>query len=845
MNVLERKTFTISRLAEFASRAELVKLTGHPVERWPLAIIKEISDNALDSAEEAGVAPMISIAVDTAGIADGITVDDRGPGMTPETVASIADFTVRTSSREAYVSPTRGAQGNALQTILAMGYALSQTRSETVIESQGVRHTIALDFDPVRRIPRIEHLQALSSVKNGVRVRVAWPDAASSILHNAQDRFLPLVGIFAWLNPHAAFTLSLDGERVSEVCATDPAWSKWRPSQPTSAHWYDVERLSRLIGATIAHAEDRGVRAPLVRNFIEEFDNLSATTKRRGVIERISAHRLTLDEFFAGGEERVRALLSAMQAASKRVKPEGLGFLGKDHLLQRMTEVGGHPDSFAYQRVAIETGGLPYGAEVAFAWAPEAAERDFIAGLNFSPVIGGNPFRTLGSYGSLDGLLERQRAGAAEPIVLALHLTAPRLSFLDRGKAQLSLPYEVEKTIAKAIETVTAKWAAQRKREERASRSEARRHDALVKRDKPMTVKEAAWEVMPQAYAIASSNGTLPANPRQIYYPARGPIIQATGNDTLSSQYFCQTLLVDYIEEKGVEWDIVWDDRGHFREPHTKREIGLGTLAVRSYLSSIGNPVIHTASVASAQISTLGPPSRFRNAMFVEKEGFLPILAAARLLERFDIAVMSSKGMSTTAARQLVDGLAAKGVRLFVLHDFDIAGFSIRKTLTESGRRYKFKNPLDFVDLGLRLADVDRLGLESEPVALDKNREALRERLKVNGATDDEIAFLLSGRRVELNAMPSNVFVRFIEDGLRAHGVEKVIPDGKLLGKAYAELKRGEKAKAALKAELERLNSQRIEPPDDLEARVRKALEADPAATWDAVLSRIAREDGA
>jgi hypothetical protein len=31
---LARKTFTISRLAEFASTAELVKATGHPVARW-------------------------------------------------------------------------------------------------------------------------------------------------------------------------------------------------------------------------------------------------------------------------------------------------------------------------------------------------------------------------------------------------------------------------------------------------------------------------------------------------------------------------------------------------------------------------------------------------------------------------------------------------------------------------------------------------------------------------------------------------------------------------------------------------------------------------------------------
>ena len=625
----------------------------------------------------------------------------------------------------------------------------------------------------------------------------------------ARHGFLPLAYSFSWLNPHLSLVLNLDGVRVFEARATDLAWSKWLPSQPTSPHWYNTERLSRLIGATIAHAEDRGLPTPFVRDFIAEFAGLSGTAKRRDICEKLSAQQLTLAEFFAKGDERVRVLLFAMRESSRPVKPDDLGLLGKEHLLRRMAEVGAHPATFAYRRIALTADdGLPHVGEVAFAWAPQAGMREFVAGLNFSPIIGGNTFRTFGGYDSLDGLLERQRAGANEPVVLALHLSAPRLSFLDRGKAQLSLPAEAAVAFAKAVESATAKWAAQRKREERERRAVLRRRDALIERDKPATLKRAARAVMEQAYLAASANRTLPANPRQIYYRARGPMLEATDRDSLDSGYFTQTLLVDYIEETGVAWDIVWDNRGHFREPHTGREIGLGTLAVRDYLASRSDPEIVAAAIASAHVATSGPKGRYGSALFVEKEGFRPILDAAQIEERFDIAVMSSKGMSVTAARQLVDGLAVDGVRLFVLRDFDITGFSIRKTLTESGRRHRFKNALDFVDLGLRLADVERLGLESERVALGKDREALAERLKINGATDAEIEFLMSGRRVELNAMPSDVFVHFVENGLRTHGVEKAIPNAPLLATAYAAIKRGAQAKAALAAELERLNAE-------------------------------------
>src|ERR1051326_4891311 len=103
---LQRQTFTTSRLLDFLSRKELVAQIGHPPSAWPLVLVKELLDNALDACEEADLAPRIRLAVDQAGIA----VQDNGPGIPPETLAGILDFAVRVSSREAYVSPTRGAQ---------------------------------------------------------------------------------------------------------------------------------------------------------------------------------------------------------------------------------------------------------------------------------------------------------------------------------------------------------------------------------------------------------------------------------------------------------------------------------------------------------------------------------------------------------------------------------------------------------------------------------------------------------------------------------------------------------------------------------------------------------------
>ena len=99
-----------------------------------------------------------------------------------------------------------------------------------------------------------------------------------------------------------------------------------------------------------------------------------------------------------------------------------------------------------------------------------------------------------------------------------------------------------------------------------------------------LSQKDAAAQVMEEAYLAASANGTLPANARQVMYAARPKIEALTSGRRLDDQYFCQTLLPDFMEEHGVDWDVVFDARGHFTEPHDGEIVNLGTLGVRSYL---------------------------------------------------------------------------------------------------------------------------------------------------------------------------------------------------------------------------------------------------------------------
>jgi hypothetical protein len=188
------------------------------------------------------------------------------------------------------------------------------------------------------------------------------------------------------------------------------------------------------------------------------------------------------------------------------------------------------------------------------------------------------------------------------------------------------------------------------------------------------------------------------------------------------------------------------------------------------------------------------PAHTFDKILYIEKEGFEPLLEDAKIAERYELAVLSCKGQSVVAARKFVDHVCREdgGVPLFVVHDFDKYGFEISECLIRvSGAalennlvKYQFDNKIRVSDLGLRLADVDKYQLQSEHVMF-KGDFAWN-----SICTADEQAYLRSNRRVELNAFTSPEFIEWLEGKLMALGLGKrLIPADDVLVAAYRRAK--------------------------------------------------------
>jgi Histidine kinase-, DNA gyrase B-, and HSP90-like ATPase len=226
MTKLERTTFEVSRASEYFDARQLSMLTGMPQAEFAGVCLKELVDNALDACETAEVAPEVGISVELAAGQGTIrlTVSDNGPGMPPEVVHKILDYSIRVSDKAAYRSPTRGAQGNALKTVIGIPYALG-SREPLIISARGVRHSISPWVDPAGGV-HFTH-GATQEVTEGTTVSLAVPNGLAEIqrimaINNGFDAaedpphqdFDPQhwCRSFAAFNPHATISYQAEGE---------------------------------------------------------------------------------------------------------------------------------------------------------------------------------------------------------------------------------------------------------------------------------------------------------------------------------------------------------------------------------------------------------------------------------------------------------------------------------------------------------------------------------------------------------------------------------------------------------------------------------------------------------
>jgi DNA topoisomerase VI subunit B len=452
----ERTTFETSRAAEYFDARQLSALVGVSQDEFASVCLKELVDNSLDACETAGVSPVVGVKVEREDDLMRLSVSDNGPGIPAEVVRKVLDYNVRVSDKAAYRSPTRGAQGNALKTIIGIPYALG-SREPLVVEAQGICHRIKPWVDPAGAV-HFDYTSAEMLLQaDGTTVSLEMPSGGVVDEDNylAQD-FDPLhwVRSFAAFNPHAtvSYQAKSDGSEEAEIYKSthEGPLKKYVPSQPTSPHWYRTESLKVLVFSHIGHARKGGRDLPL-GEFVRQFQGLTSTAKARSVLKEMGEGFTHLSDF-EGNEGKVADLLAAMQAATKEPKAKALGFVGKEHFETFFERVYGSVIENTYVR---KSGTLPSGLPLTFEFALATLDEPghLYCGINFSPTFGdplegttvaGPEFRARGLQGFLSqayALPETERAWYMTPasVAVAAHIVTPAPLFFDRGKTRLNM----------------------------------------------------------------------------------------------------------------------------------------------------------------------------------------------------------------------------------------------------------------------------------------------------------------------------------------------------------------------------------------------------------------------
>jgi hypothetical protein len=485
----------------------------------------------------------------------------------------------------------------------------------------------------------------------------------------------------------------------------------------TSAHWYGPDSFFELLQAA--------GQLP-VREVIAQLEGCSGA--KAGKVA--AAYRSTACR--ALNREQAADLLRTARDWAKPVRPERLGAIG---------EREGIP-GYAALRGIVHMGGKAPAANIPFcieSWARAVSERESTVtfSINRTPTSARfTIFRSKKDFTVRGAGLAYCFDAPSGNYEIHVNVTAPYCPISNDGKEPDLEPFGDE--IISAIEKAVFKA---RRKAPKAGTAEQRTQKAVVIDHLEEIIKK------------ASGNGAYRFQLRQTFYVARPIVMEELGVEITYPNY--ETIIGDYEAENGEIPGLIRDPRGAIFHPHTGEHIALGTLAVEQYSR---------------------PAWSFNKVLYSEKEGLFEALRAAQWPERNDCALVTSKGFSTRAVRDLLDLIGDDGepVTVFCIHDADAAGGMIFQTL-QGETKARPRRRIQIVNLGLEPWEALNMELPVERIAVRGRRSAVAEYVRQRPDGQRWVEWLQSNR-IELNAMTTPQFIDWLNSKLAQHDSGKVVP---------------------------------------------------------------------
>jgi hypothetical protein len=558
----------------------------------------------------------------------------------------------------------------------------------------------------------------------------------------------------------------------------------------SSPWWYDAPHFHELLSAC---------GATPVRSLVAGLDGC-AGGRAGEIVAAAGLGRMSCQDV---DRDQAARLLAAARAVTKPVSPKRLGAVG--------------PQTFS-MAYAIAHGVAQFGSEpcadipfVVEAWAAKADDDSAISVcINRTPVAAQAQLSRDKSDIDLFGCGLAHSVATApkgQNFTVILNLISPYVPITSDGKDPNLEPFltEIRSAIGKAVRKVHRPAAGGKSQ------------------------RSVVFDHMAEVIDLVSGPERYRFNDRQLFYRLRPIVLAETGSELKLSNW--KTILDGYEEENGEIPLMYREPRGSITHPHSGETLALGTLMVEQYERPVWS---------------------FNKLLYIEKEGAQEALKQDRWMERHDCAVMSSKGFSTRAARDLIDKLAAhdEPVEVFCAHDADASGTMIYQTLQEATRA-RGARKIKIVNIGLEPWEAVEMGLEVEDIGAGDTRKAVADYVVERDEEEGEDwAEWLQTHRVELNAMTTPELIEWLDDKMAEHGDGKLIPpDHVLVIELAAETEqrlreqiterilREANLDGQIAAALEAIS---MPDGDTLKRGIREMFEDEPEADWRAHIKSVA-----
>lgn len=561
----------------------------------------------------------------------------------------------------------------------------------------------------------------------------------------------------------------------------------------SSPYWYDAPQFHELLSAS----------GELVRELVAQLDG--CTGGRAGeIVAEVGLGRTACRDVSA---KQAARLLEVARINARPVSPKRLGAVGPQLL-----------PNFAY---GTSSGSVLFGtkphAEIPFvveAWAREVSHTRVIvvACVNRTPVTGdievARDKREINLFGCglRDTVAEAPKDSSFE---IWLNITTPYMPITSDGKEPDLDPFfdSIKDAVTKAV---------------RKARSPSARAGSLSQKD-------VVLDNLDEAIAEVSGEEGYLFGERQLFYWLRPIVMEETGKELKIDNF--KKIITDYENEIGHDIPLMFHEpRGSITHPHRDETITLGTLMVEQYER---------------------PGWTFNKLLYIEKEGAMEALKQNRWLERHDCAVMSSKGFSTRAARDLIDKLVEhdEPVEVFCVHDADASGTMIFQTLQEETKA-RGARKITIINLGLEPWEAVVMGLEVETLEEKERDKPVADYVRQR---DDGGVWVdwLQTHRVELNAMTTPEFIDWLDAKMAAFGRGKLIPPEDVLEDELAQQIKSKVRAEVVERVLREANVEeqiavaiaKIEMPDGatLAQDIEELFEQEPDAQWRDHIEEVAR----